>query len=155
MSPFLPLLGPREMSDLSPQSGPKRTLIRSPLSIARFYEYTPWLESPPSITRSTGRAFVGGDTNGCVSSSSTAIAFLNSSSRTVGLMVAAAIRSHRSLAAVSAARLASSLDEDSSNSCRSVSPHIWRKCHGDRVRRAGQPQRRFDASWLSRRTWGT
>ena len=26
---FLALLGPREMSDLSPQSGPKRTLIRS------------------------------------------------------------------------------------------------------------------------------
>jgi hypothetical protein len=34
MSPDLALLGPRDMSDLSPQSEPKRTLIRS-----RFYEY--------------------------------------------------------------------------------------------------------------------
>src|SRR5262249_40571446 len=29
MFPFLALLGPREMSDLSPQSGPKRTLSRN------------------------------------------------------------------------------------------------------------------------------
>ena len=34
MSPFLALLGPPETSDLSPQSGPKRTLIRSLLPIA-------------------------------------------------------------------------------------------------------------------------
>src|SRR5215469_10752016 len=34
MSEQLALLGPREMSDLSPQSGPKRTLIRSLLPIA-------------------------------------------------------------------------------------------------------------------------
>ena len=33
------LLGPREMSDLSPQSGPKRTLIRSLSPIAI---YSPW-----------------------------------------------------------------------------------------------------------------
>src|SRR5262245_4748163 len=34
MSRLLALLGPREMSDLSPQSGPKRTLIRSLSPIA-------------------------------------------------------------------------------------------------------------------------
>jgi hypothetical protein len=34
------LLGPREMSDLSPQSGPKRTMIRVAHQ-SRFYEYTP------------------------------------------------------------------------------------------------------------------
>jgi len=38
------LLGPREMSDLSPQSGPKRTLLRSQPP-ARFYEYTPFSKS--------------------------------------------------------------------------------------------------------------
>jgi len=34
MSPFMALLGLREMSDLSPQSGQKRTLIRSLSPIA-------------------------------------------------------------------------------------------------------------------------
>jgi hypothetical protein len=34
MSPFLALLGPRERSDSSPQSGPKRALIRSLSPIA-------------------------------------------------------------------------------------------------------------------------
>ena len=35
------LLGLREMSDLSLQSGPKRTLLIRSVT-KRFYEYTPW-----------------------------------------------------------------------------------------------------------------
>src|SRR5262249_15764070 len=38
---FMALLGPREMSDLSPQSETKRTLIRSLSPTSRFYEYAP------------------------------------------------------------------------------------------------------------------
>src|SRR5262249_46334700 len=38
---LLALLGPREMSDLSPQSETKRTLIRSLSPTSRFYEYAP------------------------------------------------------------------------------------------------------------------
>src|SRR5262249_16004795 len=97
-----------EMSAFAPLVGAKQTSI----SVVDFHA----LESPPSITRSTGRALGGGggDDDVSVSSSSTAIAFLNSSSRAAGLMLVAAIRSHRSLAAVSVARLASSI-EDSSN----------------------------------------
>jgi len=37
---LLALLGPREMSDLSPQSGPKRTLDQGSLPLIAVYEYT-------------------------------------------------------------------------------------------------------------------
>jgi hypothetical protein len=36
---FLALLGPREMSDLRPQSETKQTLIRSLSPTSQFYEY--------------------------------------------------------------------------------------------------------------------
>jgi len=46
----LALLGPREMSDLSPQSGPKGTLIRSLLPIAgAIPQHESTLEHPPLI----------------------------------------------------------------------------------------------------------
>src|SRR5262249_54074831 len=41
MGPVVALLEPREMSDLSPQRGPKRTLITSLSPTSRFYEYAP------------------------------------------------------------------------------------------------------------------
>ena len=36
--PMMALLGPREMSDLSPQSETKRTLIQIAVTDSRFYE---------------------------------------------------------------------------------------------------------------------
>jgi hypothetical protein len=74
------------------------------------------LERPPSINRSTGRVLGGGGADGCSSACRTAIAFLSSSSMVLGLMLAAAIRSHRSLASINAARLVSCIG-DCFNSC--------------------------------------
>ena len=54
MSRVLALLGPREMSDLSPQSGPERTLIRSLSRIALPLSCRQ--KSPPPARRRRGKS---------------------------------------------------------------------------------------------------
>jgi hypothetical protein len=44
--PDLALLGPREMSDLSPQSGPKRTMIRVAVTNRDFMSTRPSVMGP-------------------------------------------------------------------------------------------------------------